>query len=95
MFQPMYNTKPTECSSHKRRLQFQAVHALNTAKHLEAHNDTGADNVASRKSLLAVLFEPKGIIDTRELKIPRVKSWVWGSWDVDADHPRLDGGANS
>jgi len=91
----MCTTKLPGRSLCKRRLQFQAVHALSTVKYVEAHNDAMADNVASRKSLLAVLFEPKGIIDTLELRIPRVKPWVWGSWDADGDHPRLDGGANS
>ena len=80
---------------YKLALQLQAAHALREMEPVRVLIDTRPDNIASRKGILAVGFQPKGIIDIRELRIPRVKSWAWGSWDVDADHPRLDGGSNS
>jgi len=76
-------------------LHLQAMHALREIETARVLIDTRPDNIASRKGILAVGFEPKGMIDTLELRMPRVKSWVWGSWDMDADHPRLDGGTNS
>ncbi len=80
---------------YKCALQLQVAHALSEMEHAKVYGDIRPDNVASRKGILSVGFEPKGIIDTLELRIPRVKSWVWGSWNVDADHPRLDGGTSS
>ena len=76
-------------------LQLQAAHALRDIKHTRVYIDSRPDNIASRRGILSTGFQPKGIIDTCELKIPRVKSWVWGSWNMDADHPGLDGGINS
>jgi RimJ/RimL family protein N-acetyltransferase len=83
------------CGVYKCSLQLQAAQALGEVEHTQIYVDTRPDNIASRKGILAVGFQPKGIIDTRELRIPRVKSWVWGSWDMDAGHPGLDGGTAS
>ena len=80
---------------YKHSLQLQVAHVLSEVEHANVCIDTRPDNIASRKGILAVGFQPKGIIDTRELRIPRVKSWVWGSWDIDANHPGLDGGTSS
>lgn len=80
---------------YKCALQLQAEHALSEAEHARVYIDTRPDNIASRKGILAVGFQPKGIIDTCELRIPKVKFWVWGSWDMDAGHPGLDGGTVS
>jgi len=80
---------------HKCGLQLRASYALNEVQHAKVYTDTTSDNIASRKGILAAGFQHRGIIDARELRIPRVKSWVWGSWDMDADHPRLDGGTTS
>ena len=77
---------------HKRALQLQAAHGARELETARVAIDTRPDNIASRKGILAVGFEPRGIIYTYELRIPRVKSWVWGSWDMDAGHPGLDGG---
>jgi len=51
--------------------------------------DTTLDNIASRRGILTVGFEPKGIIHTREVHIPKVKSWIWGYWDLHAEHPGI------
>jgi len=80
---------------HKCGLRLRAAYALNTMDQAKIYTDTSASNIASRKGKLAEGFSPRGIIDTYEIRIPRVKSWVWGSWDVDADHPGLDGGISS
>lgn len=69
--------------------------ALNKDAQAKIYGDTRADNIASRKSFISVGFEPKGVINTHELRIPRIKSWVWGSWDMDEEHPGLDGGTSS
>lgn len=80
---------------YKCALQLQAAHALRETELARVLIDTRPGNIASRKGILAVGFEPKGIIYTRELRIPRVKSWVWGSWDMDVTHPELDVGISS
>ena len=77
---------------YKSPLQLQAAYGARELETARVLIDTRPDNTASRKGILAVGFEPRGIIYTYELRIPRVKSWVWGSWDMDADHPGLDGG---
>jgi len=80
---------------HRYGMKLRIAHAFNITENAKIYTDTTADNVASRKGIRSVGFEPKGIIDTHELRISRVKPWVWGSWDVDANHPRLDGGTSS
>lgn len=80
---------------HKYGLRLRIVHAFNAIQHTKIYTDTTVENAASRKGILSVGFEPKGIIDTHELRIARVKSWVWGSWNMDANHPGLDGGTSS
>ena len=79
---------------YKSALQLQAAHGARESESARVLIDTRPDNIASRKRILAVGFEPRRIIDTWEIRIPRVKSWVWGSWESDADHPRLDGGTS-
>ena len=80
---------------HKYGMRLRIAQALDTTEGAKVYSDTRVNNIASRKGILAVGFEPKGMIDTLELRIPRVKSWVWGSWDVDATHPELDGRTSS
>lgn len=90
------HTRPTYRGRglHKYGMQLRIEYAVDTMQHAKVYTDTTAENVASRKGIVSVGFEPKGIIDTYEISIPRVKSWVWGSWDMDAEHPGLDGGTN-
>lgn len=76
-------------------MSLRIAQAVDTTEGAKVYADTSIDNIASRKGILAVGFEPKGIIDMFELRLPNVKSWAWGSHNVDADHPRLDGGINS
>ncbi len=56
------------------------------------YTDTTAANIPSRRGILSLGFQADGIVDTYTFRIPRVKSWVWGSWDPDAKHPPMDGG---
>lgn len=79
---------------YKCALQLQAAHALSEMESARVLIDTRPDNIASRKAIMAVGFEPRGAINTFELTIPRVKYWVWGSWDVDESHPGLYGGTS-
>jgi RimJ/RimL family protein N-acetyltransferase len=80
------------CGLHKYSIQLRVAHALNTIGHVRIYTDTTAENTASRKGIVSMGFKPEGIIHTVELMIPRVKRWVWGSWDMKAEHPPLDGG---
>lgn len=79
----------------KLALRLLAEKAFEQDARAKIYGDTRAENIASRKCFISVGFEPKGVINTHELRIPRVKSWVCGSWDVDANHPRLGGGISS
>lgn len=49
--------------------------------------DTERNNLASRRGILAIGSQPKGIISAYRIGIPSVFSWNWGRWDVDAVHP--------
>lgn len=51
--------------------------------------DTTPDNVASRRGITGVGFEPRGIVTTWAIGIPRVRWWYLGYWDPNALHPRL------
>ena len=51
--------------------------------------DADSGNVAARKAMLAVGFEPRGVISTQCLGIPRVTTFVRGSWRVEAAHPAI------
>ncbi len=51
--------------------------------------DARDNNTASRRGILSVGFNPKGVVNTRELTIPRIKTLVWGNWDMDMEHPLL------
>lgn len=76
---------------YERALQLQAAYALRRMEHAEVHIDIASGSIASGKGIMSAGFKSKGIIDTCKLIIRRVKSWVWGYWDTDANHPGLDG----
>jgi RimJ/RimL family protein N-acetyltransferase len=52
--------------------------------------DTRLDNVASRRAILRLGFEPFGVMTTRQLWLPRIGSVVVSSsWQQQREHPAL------
>lgn len=51
--------------------------------------DTGAENLPSRRAVLAVGFNPRGVIRTYRVWVPKLGSLIWGAWDLSAAHPLL------
>jgi RimJ/RimL family protein N-acetyltransferase len=76
---------------YKRVLKLLMQQALNESKDAEIYIDTQRDNIAARKAIVSVGFEPKGIINTYKFGIPKLKSWNWGKWNTQVDHPPLLG----
>jgi len=77
---------------HRYSMLLRVKSAFAEARDPDIYTDTVAGNAVSRRGILLVGFEPKGMIDTCEICIPGVRSWVWGTWDMHADHPEMDGG---
>ena len=72
------------------KIQITCVREQNPVANL--YIDARVDNVASRRGIISVGFRPRGLIYASQIRIPKIKPWVWGYWDTDAKHPRLDGG---
>lgn len=53
-------------------------------------NDVSPENVPSRRAQLRCGFEPAGRLRLLNVTVPRLGSWAWGRWTVDAPHPDLE-----
>lgn len=76
---------------YKRILKLLIQQAFRESKEAEIYIDTQGNNIAARKAIVSVGFEPKGIINTYKLGIPKLKSWNVGKWNTEVAHPPLPG----
>lgn len=51
--------------------------------------DTHPTNLASRRGIVSVGFQPCGVARTYIAGIPKLRWWKWGHWQTDHPHPEL------
>lgn len=51
--------------------------------------DAEPRNLASRRAIVAVGFEPAGVATTCIVGVPKLRWWRWGRWYTDRPHPPL------
>ncbi len=78
---------------YKAALQCQINRALQDSQDKATiYIDTAAQNIPSRRAIIASNFEPTGVITCYKLKFPKLKSFVYGKWNKDQEHPPLETG---
>lgn len=74
---------------YKAALRYLAGLALGNPPTGGIYIDTHAANLASRRGILSVGFQPCGVARTYIAGVPKLRWWKWGYWQAGRPHPGL------
>ncbi|GEM82600.1 hypothetical protein [Meiothermus hypogaeus] len=74
---------------YKAALRYLAGLALSSPPTGGIYIDTYAANLASRRGILSVGFQPCGVARTYIAGVPKLRWWKWGYWQAGRPHPGL------
>lgn len=85
------STKPQYSNQgyYKLAMRLLIQHAFRARPSPSVYIDTGVSNIPSRRAILSVGFQPRGILKCTKCGIPRLGYLTFGRWEKGIDHPKL------
>lgn len=74
---------------YKLAMRFLIQYAFETGPNPTVYIDTDVSNIPSRRAILSVGFQPRGILECIKCGIPKVGYLTFGRWEKGVQHPEL------